>query len=74
MKVKVGTLRFEQGTFEAGSIIAVSEEQYKRFGSDVELVAEEPVVNVPTLGEPQPEVAESDVASQPKPRRALKGV
>jgi len=75
VKVKVGTLRFEQGTFEQGTIITVSEEQFKRFGTAVELVAEpevtEPPVNAPTPEAPPTEPTHTG-GPQPKPRRTPK--
>lgn len=48
-KVKVGSLNFEQGTFQAGDVIDVSEERAKQFDQlDIELLGKSSVVT-PTL-------------------------
>jgi hypothetical protein len=48
-KVKVGSLNFEQGTFQAGDVIDVPDERAKLFcPSDVELIGKSDVVT-PTL-------------------------
>lgn len=48
-KVKVGSLNFEQGTFQAGDVIDVSEERAKLFDQlDIELIGKSDVVT-PTL-------------------------
>jgi hypothetical protein len=38
VKVVVGTLHFEQGTFEHGSLLRVTREQALRFGKNVEII------------------------------------
>lgn len=49
IKVKVGSLNFEQGTFQAGNVIEVDEERAKLFDpSDVEVLGKTIVVT-PTL-------------------------
>jgi hypothetical protein len=48
-KVKVGSLNFEQGTFQAGDVIDVSEDRAKQFDQlDIELLGKTIVVT-PTL-------------------------
>mgnify|MGYP001331172395 CR=1 FL=1 len=53
--VKIGSLRFEQGTFSRGDVIEVSVERAALFDqNDIQLIPEEiaAITELPTTGEP----------------------
>lgn len=52
MKILVGTLKFEAGTFEKGEVVEVPLERFKLFDqTQVEVVPDEPVVAVPEVAQ-----------------------
>jgi hypothetical protein len=75
--VKIGTIHFEQGTFEKGSIITVSEERAKLFDpATVEVIQETPLAQETTVNSetaattPTVQVEQETVTVTPEPQEA----
>ena len=80
IKVKAGTIHFEEGTFEQGSIITVSEERLKQFNPGTFEILAEPATaestvsspettTKPSTSEPQTTTSEPETTTAPKPKK-----
>jgi len=70
MKILVGTLKFEAGTFEKGEVVEVPLERFKLFDqTQVEAVPDEPA---PIIEAPAPIIEEAIVEEKPLPKTTRK--